>query len=234
VTLSCANALCRVALTVSLCLGGSRRRSVVGGVSGGGPDEPELCGWLGSSAIASTRVGPPTTISQRSRGPSTGAASLRGPSASISSCSTTARVTLVAILWREEREGLPRPEPHALGEAELNTIGYVVSRCGKMNANDLERPSHTEGRGSLETSAGSVASPTGSTCDRSGRSSWPPTRVKKTMLSRMTRSLPHGSWPPSRPLVQPAPHHRQPRRIGDTVARRSFSRNSNSYLPTSY
>jgi uncharacterized phage-associated protein len=51
---------------------------------------------------------------------------------------------VVAALWREEREQLPRPDPHKLGEAELNTIGYVVSRYGTMNGNDLERLSHTE------------------------------------------------------------------------------------------
>jgi uncharacterized phage-associated protein len=51
---------------------------------------------------------------------------------------------VVATLWREEREKAPRPEQHQLGEAELNTVGYVVSRYGKMNANDLERLSHTE------------------------------------------------------------------------------------------
>ncbi len=51
---------------------------------------------------------------------------------------------VVGALWREEREGMPPPEPHKLNEAELNTIGYVVSRYGKMNGNDLERLSHTE------------------------------------------------------------------------------------------
>jgi len=51
---------------------------------------------------------------------------------------------VVATLWREERRKMPPPQPHELGEAELNTIGYVVSRYGKMNANDLERLSHTE------------------------------------------------------------------------------------------
>jgi uncharacterized phage-associated protein len=51
---------------------------------------------------------------------------------------------VAATLWREELEKLPRPEPHTLGEAELNTVGYVVSRYGKMNGNDLERLSHTE------------------------------------------------------------------------------------------
>jgi uncharacterized phage-associated protein len=51
---------------------------------------------------------------------------------------------VVATLWREERDKIPPPPPHELGEAELNTIGYVVSRYGKMNASDLERLSHTE------------------------------------------------------------------------------------------
>jgi uncharacterized phage-associated protein len=51
---------------------------------------------------------------------------------------------VVASLWREEKDQVPPPEPHQLDEAELNTVGYVVSRYGKMNAYDLERLSHTE------------------------------------------------------------------------------------------
>jgi len=51
---------------------------------------------------------------------------------------------VVASLWRDERDHAPQPEPHDLSEADLNTVGYVVSRYGKMNANDLERLSHTE------------------------------------------------------------------------------------------
>src|SRR5918998_5536593 len=51
---------------------------------------------------------------------------------------------VVASLWREERYQDPRPEPHVLTEAELNTIGYVVSRYGGLSGNDLERLTHSE------------------------------------------------------------------------------------------
>lgn len=51
---------------------------------------------------------------------------------------------VVASLWRDEREQAPRPEPHTLTEAELNTVGYVVSRYGRLSGNDLERLTHNE------------------------------------------------------------------------------------------
>jgi uncharacterized phage-associated protein len=51
---------------------------------------------------------------------------------------------VVASLWRDERDRAPRPEPHVLTEAELNTIGYVVSRYGGLSGNDLERLTHSE------------------------------------------------------------------------------------------
>jgi uncharacterized phage-associated protein len=51
---------------------------------------------------------------------------------------------VVASLWRDERDQTPRPQPHPLGEAELNTIGYVVSRYGGLTGNDLERLTHSE------------------------------------------------------------------------------------------
>jgi uncharacterized phage-associated protein len=51
---------------------------------------------------------------------------------------------VVASLWRDERDRAPRPEPHVLSEAELNTVGYVVSRYGRLGGNDLERLTHHE------------------------------------------------------------------------------------------
>ena len=53
---------------------------------------------------------------------------------------------VVATLWAEEKYGAPDdtlpPEP--LTEAELNTIGYVVSRYGNLTGNDLEVLTHGE------------------------------------------------------------------------------------------
>lgn len=52
---------------------------------------------------------------------------------------------VVGSLWREEKDGAPHegslPE---LGEAELNTIGYVVSRYGALSGQDLENLTHCE------------------------------------------------------------------------------------------
>ena len=51
---------------------------------------------------------------------------------------------VVGSLWQEEDRGEPAPEPHELSEAELNSIGYTISRYGNLTGNDLERFSHTE------------------------------------------------------------------------------------------
>jgi uncharacterized phage-associated protein len=51
---------------------------------------------------------------------------------------------VVAELWSDEDRSEPRPEPHDLGEAELNTVGYVASRYGPLSGNQLERLAHTE------------------------------------------------------------------------------------------
>jgi uncharacterized phage-associated protein len=51
---------------------------------------------------------------------------------------------VVAELWRDEDRGEPRPEPHDLGEAELNTVGYVASQYGRLTGSQLERLTHTE------------------------------------------------------------------------------------------
>lgn len=51
---------------------------------------------------------------------------------------------VVAMLWREEEEGTPDYLASALGEAELNTIGYVVSRYGALSGQDLKHLTHSE------------------------------------------------------------------------------------------
>jgi uncharacterized phage-associated protein len=51
---------------------------------------------------------------------------------------------VVAEVWRDEDRGEPLPEPHSLGEAELNTIGYVASQYGRLTGSQLERLTHTE------------------------------------------------------------------------------------------
>src|SRR3954447_10269614 len=53
---------------------------------------------------------------------------------------------VVGSLWFAERQGLTPPEPPSvqLGEAELNTVGYVLSRYGRLSGRDLEVLSHGE------------------------------------------------------------------------------------------
>jgi uncharacterized phage-associated protein len=55
---------------------------------------------------------------------------------------------VVSALWREEKHGAPAAEREpggaALGEAELNTVGYVLSRYGGLSGKDLENLSHSE------------------------------------------------------------------------------------------
>jgi uncharacterized phage-associated protein len=52
---------------------------------------------------------------------------------------------VVGTLWYAERHNLPRTEEAApLTEAELNSIGYVVSRYGGLTGSDLIRLSHSE------------------------------------------------------------------------------------------
>jgi uncharacterized phage-associated protein len=49
------------------------------------------------------------------------------------------------LWWREKQgDGPTRPVPQSLTEAELNTIGYVVSRYGNLSGTDLERLTHSE------------------------------------------------------------------------------------------
>ncbi len=51
---------------------------------------------------------------------------------------------VIGGLWRREREGDAPPASAALGERELNTVGYVVSRYGGLTGRDLERLTHAE------------------------------------------------------------------------------------------
>lgn len=55
------------------------------------------------------------------------------------------RGPVVGTLWRQEKDGYtPEGELPPLGEAELNTIGYVVSRYGALSGQDLEHLTHSE------------------------------------------------------------------------------------------
>jgi len=60
---------------------------------------------------------------------------------------------VVGTLWKQEKDGEPAPAPArpgagvgaaALSEAELNTVGYVVSRYGGLTGLDLEHLTHSE------------------------------------------------------------------------------------------
>lgn len=53
---------------------------------------------------------------------------------------------VVGELWWSEKQGdlLHRPTTQSLTEAELNTIGYVLSRYGNLSGTDLERLTHSE------------------------------------------------------------------------------------------
>ncbi|MEV5819380.1 Panacea domain-containing protein [Micromonospora haikouensis] len=51
---------------------------------------------------------------------------------------------VVGTLWRQEKDGDIPAVSSPLGEAELNTIGYVISRYGNLTGNDLERLTHSE------------------------------------------------------------------------------------------
>lgn len=51
---------------------------------------------------------------------------------------------VVGQLWYEERTGQTPMELPELTEAQLNTIGYVVSRYGALSGADLEHLTHSE------------------------------------------------------------------------------------------
>ena len=51
---------------------------------------------------------------------------------------------VVGSLWYRERNGIPNDQPGTLTEAELNTVGYVVSRYGALSGTDLRHLAHSE------------------------------------------------------------------------------------------
>lgn len=51
---------------------------------------------------------------------------------------------VVAQLWKAEKEGRAPETPRTLDPGQLNTIGYVVSRYGRLTGHDLELLSHAE------------------------------------------------------------------------------------------
>ncbi|HEU0087833.1 MAG TPA: type II toxin-antitoxin system antitoxin SocA domain-containing protein [Pseudonocardiaceae bacterium] len=54
------------------------------------------------------------------------------------------RGPVVPALWRAEKHGADPQPSEKLGEAELNTIGYVLSRYGALTGQDLEILNHGE------------------------------------------------------------------------------------------
>ncbi len=50
---------------------------------------------------------------------------------------------VVGTLWYLERSGEARPSTQ-LSECQLNTVGYVVSRYGRLTGRDLEALTHSE------------------------------------------------------------------------------------------
>lgn len=51
---------------------------------------------------------------------------------------------VVGTLWFTEKEEGPARAGRELGEAELNTIGYVLSRYGALTGRDLQHLTHSE------------------------------------------------------------------------------------------
>jgi uncharacterized phage-associated protein len=51
---------------------------------------------------------------------------------------------VVADLWAAERYHRPTPAPSVMNEGELNTIGYVAFRYGRLTGRELELMSHAE------------------------------------------------------------------------------------------
>jgi uncharacterized phage-associated protein len=51
---------------------------------------------------------------------------------------------VVAVLWHQEREAGPSGDAKPLSEEQLNTVGYVVSRYGRLSGTDLEHLTHAE------------------------------------------------------------------------------------------
>lgn len=51
---------------------------------------------------------------------------------------------VVGTLWFTEKDRGPSPSATELTESQLNTVGYVLSRYGKLTGRDLERLTHAE------------------------------------------------------------------------------------------
>jgi uncharacterized phage-associated protein len=51
---------------------------------------------------------------------------------------------VVGTLWFAESRRVAAPSPRPLDEAQLNTVGYVVSRYGALSGRDLENLTHNE------------------------------------------------------------------------------------------
>ncbi len=51
---------------------------------------------------------------------------------------------VVAQLWKAEKDGHVPPTSRPLDAGQLNTVGYVVSRYGRLTGQDLELLSHAE------------------------------------------------------------------------------------------
>ncbi len=52
---------------------------------------------------------------------------------------------VVGTLWKQEKDGVTASRAHArIDEAQLNTVGYVVSRYGGLSGLDLEHLTHSE------------------------------------------------------------------------------------------
>jgi uncharacterized phage-associated protein len=51
---------------------------------------------------------------------------------------------VVGQLWRAEKDGRPPARTQPLDAGQLNTVGYVVSRYGRLTGHDLELLSHAE------------------------------------------------------------------------------------------
>lgn len=51
---------------------------------------------------------------------------------------------VVGTLWKQEQQGEASADAAPLTEAQLNTIGYVVSRYGRLTGLDLEHLTHSE------------------------------------------------------------------------------------------
>lgn len=51
---------------------------------------------------------------------------------------------VVGKLWHSEQNDQAGPEAAELANSQLNTIGYVLSRYGRLSGTDLERLTHAE------------------------------------------------------------------------------------------